>query len=217
MKWLSLLLLISTSVLAATPTYESAQKDAEAHQKTLEIEGLGYMIGGGLGLASSLTLGITSEEVVPKLGYSLMQTLSSAAIAYGGIIYFIGDDTTHEAQKLRDFANILNKQTNLTPAQKQKVLNDATAAFAARAEQHRYRVRKIRGALELTTAAAAAATLAFSKTSGSSTNVSLGFILLISLTGGISDLLGAHEPTTPVSASLDFARDAPRFAIKYQW
>ena len=152
------------------------------------------MVGGSLGLASSLALGVTSKEVIPKIGYSLIQALSSAAIAYGGILYFTGDDLTREAANMREFSDLLALDRKITLAQRQTLLDAATSNSLRRGLEQRAVTRKLRGDLELITAASAGITLAFSQPSSTASNLTLGFIVLVAGIGGASDLLTEEGP-----------------------
>ena len=174
---------IASSFEASAETFEQFQLAAVKHRADLDVEGLSYIVGGAVGLTSSLALGITSTEILPKIGYSLIETLSSAAIAYGGILYFNGDDITQEAQKLRDFEVSLSHVMTLSPVQRKKILDESTETGALRAYYRKKRARQIRAVLELTTAASAGSTMAFSKINGTASNMTLGFIALISSFG----------------------------------
>ena len=212
--------LASSAVSANNETaYDLVQKRAEDRHGELQKDGLSYMVGGGLGLASSLALGISSTEIFPKLGYSLIQGLSSAAIAYGGILYFTGDEFTREAEKLRDLSTLLAKTPNLTVAQREKILDEATRLAVHRATERKRSVKRIRETLEFTTAASAGATMAFSKNSSMASNVTLGFIFLVTAAGGVSDLLSADakEDVGAFTAGLVPAPQAPELLLCYHW
>ena len=171
---------------ASSLTYEQFQERSKLHREDLKIEGLSYIAGGAIGLTTSLVLGITSREVLPKIGYSLIQTLSSAAMAHGGILYFTGDNFTREAEKLASFEQALN---SVPIKERSQIMNEATQAAFNRALERQKSVRRIRGVLEITTALSAGTTLAFSQNNSFGSSLTLGFIILITTIGGVSDLI----------------------------
>ncbi len=132
-------------------------KISEQHQAKVKQDGVNYAVGGTIGLALSVGLGIRTKEALPKIGYSLIQVLSSAAIAHGASLYYQGDGLTQEGDRIKTFAAELDRQ-GLTPAQKKKILDQVTTELV-RKEIARYReLRKIRGYLELTSAVASGLT-----------------------------------------------------------
>lgn len=190
-----LVFFFAVDVSAKESAYEKFQKKAEDHRVETTKEGMSYMVGGSLALVTSLTLSIDSQEVFPKIGYSLIHTLSSAAIAYGAILYYTGDEFTREAEKLKDFNESVQKISNLSPEQKQRLVDETTYSSYLRAKERRATAKRIRGILELVSAASSGTTLAFSKTRGAATGLTLGFIILISTVGGITDLLSSDDPS----------------------
>jgi hypothetical protein len=163
---------------------------ADKHAEHVHQDALSYMVGGGLGLGLSVGLGISSKEPFPKLGYTLIQVLSAAAVAHGASLLYHGDGLTQEEKRLRLFAKQMEDAK--IPAEQRKRILDSTTRETIRAEMARYRqLRRIRGYLELTSAATSGLTLAFSKSGGSATGSALGFIILISLVGAYSDLTGS--------------------------
>lgn len=170
--------------------YEEFEEQALEHQKQIELEGLEYTVGGALGFVSSFALGVTSKEIIPKIGYTLIQTLSLGAVTYGATSYFTGDAFTQEAERLRDFAKELSKISNLTPIQKELLLDESTKIAIHRAKRRKAQTRFVRGILELTAATSSATTMILSKASNSSSSITLGFMVLITTLGGISDLFG---------------------------
>lgn len=188
-------LIFLLAILIAQPAraelrYEDLVKLSEQHQARVKQDGINYALGGTIGLGLSVGLGIRTKEALPKLGYSLIQVLSSAAIAHGASLYYQGDGLTREGERLKVFAEELDRQ-GLSAAQKKKILDQVTTELV-RKEITRYReLRKIRGYLELTSAVASGLTLGLSKSKSSASNSALGFIVLISLVGAYSDLLGS--------------------------
>lgn len=172
-------------------TYDEFQKRAAEHRKNLDYEGLSYMLGGGIGLGSALYLGITSKETLPKVGYSLIQILSSTAIAYGAYQYNVGDDFTAEAERLQNLSEKLSSVRSISSQERKRVLDEMAGKAVENAARNKKRLKRIRGTLELVTAASSGATFAFSQNPGTASSVTLGFIVLVSLGGGISDLLTA--------------------------
>ena len=223
MKILALLCLLVPTFAFAENTpgrYEAFIRLAELRRKQTREEGISYVIGGGLGLGLSVGLGISSEETVPKLGYSLIQVLSAAAIGHGASLYYHGDSLTVEADRLSGYAAQLAAIKGISEEQRKKLLDEATNQ-ALRAETQRYqRMRKIRGYLELTSAVAGGATIALSKSSGSASNAALGFIVLISLVGAYSDLTGSDTPSTVkelYSIGVDPGPRESRVWVSWRW
>lgn len=191
---LLLLALLEPSAHAAV-RFDDLQRVSNEQAQKIHQEGLDYAIGGALGLGLSVGLGIQSKEALPKVGYSLIQVLSAAAIVHGAALYYQGDGLTQEGERLRTFAAELERQG--VPAEKRKLILDASTAELVKKELARYReLRRIRGYLELTSAAASGLTLGLSKSKGTASSTALGFIILISLVGSYSDLLAPTDPTS---------------------
>jgi hypothetical protein len=177
----------------AAVRYEDLVRVADEQNARVKQEGIDYAIGGALGLGLSVGLGIQTKEALPKLGYSLIQVLSAASVAHGASLYYQGDGLTREGDRLRVYAAELEKQG--VPAEKRKAILDGATTELVRREIARYReLRKIRGYLELTSAGASGLTLALSKSKSTASSTALGFIILISLVGSYSDLLGPTDP-----------------------
>ncbi len=218
MKVLCLLIIFLTSTISASAEngghYNMFLDLAGKHAEQVHQDALSYMVGGGLGLGLSVALGITSKEPFPKLGYTLIQVLSAAAVAHGASLYFHGDGLTQEEERLRQFAKQM--EAARVPVEQRKRILDSTTMETIRAEMVRYRqLRRIRGYLELTSAVTSGLTLGFSKSGGSASGSALGFIILISLVGAYSDLAGSgnaesmHElysfDIAPVPKGMEFA------------
>lgn len=195
MRAVFLLFALLPQFALADGKYEEMVRLSGQRASVVRQEGVNYMVGGGLGLGLSVALGVRTKEALPKIGYSLIQVLSAAAIAHGASLYYQGDGLTQEGERLQIFARELEAKGVPGP-QRKKILDSVTDELI-RKEIARYReLRKIRGYLELTSAAASGVTLAFSKSKSSASSSALGFIILISLVGAYTDLLGPTDPSS---------------------
>jgi hypothetical protein len=184
------------SFAAETPNYYARFRDmAQEHKSEVQRNGLSYMIGGGIGFGASLAMGITSEEVVPKIGYSLIQTLSAASFYYGAVSYYEGDRLVQEADRLADLDAVLGQDKEIREKNRREALNRLTVQILQEERARLERLRKIRGYVALSTAVSSGLTIALSKSSGTASNLSLGFIMLISTVGAASDLFFSTKPT----------------------
>ena len=188
-----LLFILSLTAHASESRFDAFQNLAKTHREKISEEGLGYMVGGALGVGISLTLGITSEEPLPKIGYSLIQALSSASIGYGASLYYYGDGFTQEADRLKDLETRL-KSGKMSNEETHKILDDMTTISLKKEIDHYRKMKKIRGYVELTSAAAGIATMSFSKSRSSASNIATGFLVLLSSLGAYGDLLGPDNP-----------------------
>jgi hypothetical protein len=190
-----LLLLCALSIASparAGVNYEDLIKLSEDENTRGKREGIDYVVGGALGLGLSVGLGISTHEALPKVGYSLIQVLSATSIAHGASLYYQGNGLTQEGERLKVFSRELER-AGIPVAERKKILDAATTELV-RQEVARYReLRKIRGYLELTSAAASGVTLGLSKSKSSASSTALGFIILISLVGAYADLLGPSD------------------------
>ena len=166
---------------------------AKKHREEIRKNGIAYMTGGALGLSSSIYLSIKSRDPLSKVGYSLIQALSTASIAYGANRYFIGDGFTLAADRLERTESELRKN-NIYLSEKN--LNDLALVELEQQKEQYKKEKKIRAAVSLCSAISAGTTLAFSKKKTSSASLTLGFIGFISLGAAISDFISNDIPTS---------------------
>ncbi|MBS1985503.1 MAG: hypothetical protein JST16_15160 [Bdellovibrionales bacterium] len=212
------LLCCAGAAQARTPTYDELKNFSSRYEDRIRQEGLSYMVGGGLGLAASVGLGIRASELVPKIGYSLMQVLSSAALVHGSVLYYVGDGFTNQMDSLHALDLNLKKQASLSNAQRAAIMNAEIESIIEREQDRRRRTRQIRGALELATAGSAAASLAFANVRSSSSDLVLGFIVIVSASGGAADLINANSDDAIEALTIGLAPVAgPGVSIAYSW
>jgi hypothetical protein len=166
---------------------------AKKHREEIRTNGLAYIAGGALGLSSSIYLSIKSRDPLSKVGYSLIQALSTASIAYGANRYFIGDGFTLAAERLERTENEFRKSNvHLSNT----ILNELALNELEQQKEQYKKEKKIRAAVSLCSAISAGTTLAFSKKKTSSASLTLGFIGFISLGAAISDFISNDIPTS---------------------
>jgi len=206
---------LSSALARAESGYVQYEQFAEAHQKKIQIEGYTYILGGGIGLGTSLALGIASDDAFSKIGYTLIEALSSASIFYGATLRSVGDDITQQAEILRAFDLYLSKSRGINDLERLRISDEATHHIQRVAIEHTRKIKRTRGYLELTTAASCLLSLGLSKTSTTPSNVGLGFIFLISTAGGLSDLLGQDQAT---GLELGLAlQSSPELTLSLRW
>lgn len=180
------------------PSYQCLSHWQSLYREKIKKEGIAYMAGGSLGFAGSLTLSLRSEDPLSKIGYSLMQVLSVAAVGHGASQYFQGDELTDEIERLDRLSTILAKE-KLSILDREKILDQAAFAALEAKWKKRKKMRRVRGYLELATAVSAGSSILFAKKNTAASTTAMGFIGFVSLAGAISDLwLGKDEELNPL-------------------
>jgi hypothetical protein len=173
--------------------FEKFSVIAARHKEENQREGMAYVIGGSVGFVSALSLSLTSRETMPKVGYALLQTLSIASVAHGAGLYR-GDSLTIESERLMTLKAQLDKNFKISEEEKRTILDGMTLEIIRKEKDRVRATRRVRGYLQLASATAAGATIVLSKSTSTASNISLGFLCLFSLVGGISDTFLAREP-----------------------
>jgi len=176
--------------------YDAFVRLGTEYREKQRKDGVAYMIGGGVSFGAALVLGIQSEEVIPKIGYSLIQALSGAAVYYGASNYFQGDSFTTELDRLQSLEKFLNENKNLSVSERQRILNKLTLSAIQREKTAYFRMKKVRGYVALSTALSSGLTMVFANSRGTGSNITLGFIFLTSTAGAMSDLFFPSKPET---------------------
>lgn len=197
--------------------YEEFIQKARIHEEEIKKDGMSYMVGGSLGLVSSVYFGITTKDVLPKLGFTFMQTLSAGAIAYGAKNYFVGDAFTEEAKALQQLQTELARTPGMSPQNKKWLLDQTTRNSIARVRQQQKRTRKIRGTVELLTAGTSISTIVFSENHDAAGTAALGFIALITTLAGASDLLSEPDSLSWVQLYANHQSDRLELAVAFRY
>jgi hypothetical protein len=114
-------------------TWAQFKVEVDARTDQQKVEGIAYMVSGGLVLIGSAIGYEKSTDPIAKSVYSISQSLSIGAMGYGSYLYSIGDGD-------RDFLNIIENSTSLTIEQKNEILRN----YRARHEHNRKHERVIR-------------------------------------------------------------------------
>lgn len=94
--------------------------DVEERTREERVEGIAYMVSGGLVLIGSAIGYENSRDPIAKTVYSISQSLSIGAIGFGSHLYSVGGAD-------RDFLNIIENSTSLSLAQKNEILRSYRA------------------------------------------------------------------------------------------
>lgn len=193
------------STRALGGAYSDFQKESLRRDARNEEQGRSYLIAGSLGLATSVGLGVNSRELLPKVGYTLMQALSSAVLVKGARLWYGDDERILAAARLRREAAILTRIPTLSRDARVALMDEATERELALLEARENTLRRAQGAVQLSVAAAAGATIAFSKAQDVSSNIILGFVALATTVGGVSDIFllegSSHYGENTISAT----------------
>lgn len=164
------------------------QKRALKQKEKLEREGLIYMVGSGVGFATAVTLNILSDDPLAKMGYTFVQTVSGLAFLQGATYYTEGNSFVTDAEDLKDLEKILESK-GMPTKQRFVILDNFRARSNFRRTERIANMQQIKGYLQITNAAACAASLLFSNGTGTSSTIALSFIGSVSLIGGLNDLI----------------------------
>lgn len=207
---------MANSILEENSQYQQFQSASKTHRVELKNIGLAYMAGGAIGLGSSIYLSVKSRDPLSKVGYSLIQALSTASIAYGANRYFLGDGFTQAAERIERTKTELE---NTNSPNISILLNKLTIQELEEQRSQFRKERNIRAAVSLCSAVSAGATLAFSKKKSSSASLTLGFIGFVSLAASISDFLSKDIPEsyTELYAKNNIELDPIQKRILFTW
>jgi hypothetical protein len=191
---LSWCLSLGISTANAGEDYQNFMSVYEAHEKENKLNGMSFMLGGGIGFVTSAALSIVSTQVLPMIGYNLTQLLSSSAVAYGANLYFVGDSFTIEAERLKATAEHIRTNVFLTPIEKQKLLDAEVDSTVTRWKNQSIKRHKIRGYLRLASAGTSVASLVFSRTNSTAGTMTSLFLVVLAAAGGAADLFYKPSP-----------------------
>lgn len=178
----------------ASGEYDAFMRRAMQQYEQNSSDGQMYMIAGGVGLATSLGLSIRTDDVMPKVGYAVIQSFSSVIILHGAALYFRGDDVVQKGIELRRLDRLLQRQqTRLTADERKAILDAETVLFEKQLARRNEQLRNIRGLLQLTAATSAASTIVFSQPPPA-LSLMLGMLSFGLVVGGIGDLV-TDEPS----------------------
>ncbi len=214
-----IILSLSTHVAWSASYVEQLIEKSKAHEKITSEEGLGYMIGGGLALTTSVAQSIRQTEILPKAGYSIIQVLSIFAISHGAELFFVGDDFTAEIERIKDYSAALKKIFKISTTERYYILNNEIKSTIDRYYNKRRKLKKIRGTLGFISAASSLSVLVFSKQRTITTNMTLGFLSAMGLASGTYEFLTINSKDE--SYQLNFAflptPKATAFAIQLRY
>jgi hypothetical protein len=175
-------------------SYYNIMKSYSVYKPEAQLTGLSLMIGGSAGLVTSLILGVTSNQTVPIVGYSLIQFLSAEAISRGAELYYTGDTFTLEAERLNDLARRLYATSNLTLDEKRRIMDSETEETVLRWRNKSIQSHRISGYVHFAAASACAATAILSKNPSTITTLTTLVLFGLATTIGISDILYNPNP-----------------------